>query len=83
MKSQRLVSMSQEIRTPMNGVPGILDALLHSRLTGEQVRHVETARRSAESLLMIVDDVLEFSEIAAGPLASPTPSSAPAAERAR
>ncbi len=68
MKSQFLANMSHEIRTPMNGVIGMIDALLHSALTEEQQRHAETARRSAESLLTIIDDVLDFSKIEAGRL---------------
>ena len=68
MKSQFLANMSHEIRTPMNGVLGMIDALLHSSLTEEQQRHAETARRSAESLLTIIDDVLDFSKIEAGRL---------------
>jgi PAS domain S-box-containing protein len=68
MKSQFLANMSHEIRTPMNGVLGMLDALLHSALTEDQQRHAETARRSAESLLTIIDDVLDFSKIEAGRL---------------
>jgi PAS domain S-box-containing protein len=68
MKSQFLANMSHEIRTPMNGVLGMIDALLHSTLSDEQQRHAETARRSAESLLTIIDDVLDFSKIEAGRL---------------
>jgi PAS domain S-box-containing protein len=68
MKSQFLANMSHEIRTPMNGVLGMVDALLHSTLGDEQRRHAETARRSAESLLTIIDDVLDFSKIEAGRL---------------
>jgi two-component system sensor histidine kinase/response regulator len=68
MKSQFLANMSHEIRTPMNGVLGMIDALLHSTLTEDQHRHAETARRSAESLLTIIDDVLDFSKIEAGRL---------------
>ena len=68
MKSQFLANLSHEIRTPMNGVLGMIDALLHSALTEDQQRHAETARRSAESLLTIIDDVLDFSKIEAGRL---------------
>ena len=67
-KSQFLATMSHEIRTPMNGVLGALDLLRRSALTEQQHRLVKTAAASGESLMAILNDVLDHSKIEAGRL---------------
>jgi len=67
-KSQFLATMSHEIRTPMNGVLGALELLRGSRLDTQQRRLVKTAASSGESLMTILNDVLDHSKIEAGKL---------------
>ena len=67
-KSQFLATMSHEIRTPMNGVLGALELLRGSRLDTQQRRLVKTAASSGESLMAILNDVLDHSKIEAGKL---------------
>jgi signal transduction histidine kinase/ActR/RegA family two-component response regulator len=67
-KSQFLATMSHEIRTPMNGVLGALDLLRRSPLDAQQRRLVKTAAASGESLMAILNDVLDHSKIEAGKL---------------
>ena len=67
-KTDFLASMSHEIRTPMNGVLGTTELLLGTDLGERQRRFAETAYRSAESLLGVINNVLDFAKIEAGKL---------------
>ena len=65
-KSNFLANMSHEIRTPMNGVLGMLELINASGLTPEQEEQAQIARRCGESLLGILNDVLDLAKIDSG-----------------
>ncbi len=67
-KSEFLATMSHEIRTPLNGILPLLDIVLSGPLNSEQRDYLATAQRSAQELLRIVDDILDYSKVEAGKL---------------
>lgn len=65
-KSRFLATMSHELRTPLNGVIGIADLLRSTPLNHEQEDYAKTISRSANSLLSLINDVLDISKVEAG-----------------
>lgn len=65
-KTQFISAMSHEIRTPFNAVLGILDILGDTKLTGDQKQLIQTAEKTSQSLLRIINDVLDYARISSG-----------------
>ncbi len=67
-KSSFLANMSHEIRTPMNGVVGLIDLVKLEGLNDKQLTWITSMERSAEALLNVIDDILDFTKIESGKL---------------
>ena len=68
VKSEFLAHMSHEIRTPMNGILGMTELALSTESKAEQQSYLDIVRNSAESLLTVINEILDFSKVEAGKL---------------
>ncbi len=68
IESEFLANISHEIRTPINGIRGLTELTLKTELTAEQNLNLTTVRECTDALLAVVNDILDFSRIAAGKL---------------
>jgi two-component system sensor histidine kinase BarA len=69
VKSEFLANMSHELRTPLNGVIGFTRQILKTQLTNSQKDYLQTIEKSANNLLCIINNILDFSKLEAGKLA--------------
>lgn len=67
-KSQFLANMSHEVRTPINGIYGMLQLLQGTEVEDKQRHYIQTASRAVQTLLKVINDVLDFSKVDAGKL---------------
>lgn len=65
-KSQFLANMSHEIRTPLNGIMGVLQLMQMTEMTEEQQEYMSISKISSDALLMVINDILDYSKIEAG-----------------
>ncbi|KAG0086993.1 hypothetical protein BGZ93_011202 [Podila epicladia] len=65
-KTRFLSNMSHEIRTPLVGITGMINFLITTDLTSEQLDYVHTVQQSADALLLVINDILDLSKVEAG-----------------